>query len=109
MAVDTTKVLPTIKKCLGIYEEDDSWDVDLIIAINSAMVHLNELGCSFILIDSNTLWSALTDKEPLKALMKTYFWMKTKQIFDPSQSSNSNKAMESLITELEFRIMVLAD
>lgn len=109
VTIDTTKVLPTIKKCLGIFEEDDSWDIDLLISLNAAMSHLNQLGCDFVSIDSNTLWTAITTDEALKSLVKSYLWMKAKQIFDPSQSSNSNKAMEALIAELEFRIQVMAD
>lgn len=106
---DPTKVLSTIKKCLGVMEEDTNWDLDILISINTAMAHLNELGCTFVLVDANTLWTALTTDNVLKSLMVSYLWMKTKEVFDPSQSNNANKAMDNLIKELEFRIMVLVD
>lgn len=109
MPVDTTKVLPVVKKCLGIDENDTNWDIDLLVSINMAMSHLNQLGCDFVLIDANTLWTALTTDEPLKSLITSYLWMKTKQIFDPSQSSNASDAMTAIISELEFRITVYTE
>lgn len=106
LTVDVTKVLPVIKKCCGIYEDDATWDLDILIALNSGMATLNQLGVTFVEIDANTLWTAITTDAPLKALIKTYLWMKTKQIFDPTQSNNAMEAMTNLLNEIEFRVMV---
>lgn len=102
-------VLTDVKKLVGIYETDTSWDLDVLTAINTGMATVSQLGMTFVNVDSSTAWSALTTDGPLQALIKSYLWMKVKQIFDPSQSNNAKEAMGELLKELEFRIMVIAD
>lgn len=102
-------VLSDIKKLVGIYEEDTNWDLDILVSINTAMATVNQIGLPFTLVDSNTTWNNLTTDVPLQSLLKSYLWMKVKQIFDPSQSNNAKDAMTNLLNELEFRIMVITD
>lgn len=99
-------VLNTIKKMLGIPEETDAFDVDILNCINSACMTLNQLG----VIPKSTFISGVeTTWEDLKALIDveqiiTYVWISVRIVFDPPTSSFVLEAMKSQKDELEWRM-----
>lgn len=106
-------ILTSIKKMLGITEEYEHFDADLIMHINSVFMVLHQLGVGpskgFRIIDSYSTWDEfITDEENLEAV-KTYMHLKVKLLFDPPQSSSVMDCMKQMINELEWRINVQSE
>ena len=96
-------VLTSIKKLLGITEEYDQFDQDLIIHINAVLMVLTQIGVGpsngMIIKDSSTTWNdILSDTSNIEAV-KTYVYLKVKMIFDPPSSSSVADAMHRSINE----------
>lgn len=106
-------VLTSIKKLLGINEEYDQFDQDLIIHINAVLMVLTQIGVGpsngMIINDSSTTWNdILSDTSNIEAV-KTYVYLKVKMIFDPPSSSSVADAMNRSINEYEWRLNINAD
>lgn len=106
-------VLTSIKKLLGITEEYDQFDQDLIMHINSVLMVLTQIGVGpsngMIINDSSTTWhDILSDTSNIEAV-KTYVYLKVKMIFDPPSSSSVADAMNRSINEYEWRLNINAD
>lgn len=106
-------ILASIKKLLGIDEEYDHFDQDLIMHINSVFMILNQLGVGpaegFSIQDSKSVWSDfIPDGSNLEAV-KTYIYLKVKLMFDPPSSSAVIEAINRTIAELEWRLNVASD
>lgn len=105
-------ILTSIKKLLGIPESYDSFDVDIIIDINTVFVILYELGIgdsAFSILDSTATWGDFLKDNKNLELVKTYMYLKVKLMFDPPTSTAAIQANKDLISELEFRINILVD
>lgn len=103
-------ILTSIKKLLGITENDTNFDTDIIIHINSVFMVLNQLGVGqsegFRIEDKYSTWDEyITEDDDLDAV-KTYIYLKVKLIFDPPLSSSVLEANKQLINELEWRLNV---
>ena len=106
-------VLTSIKKLLGITEEYDQFDQDLIIHINAVLMVLTQIGVGpsngMIINDSSTTWNdILSDTSNIEAV-KTYVYLKVKMIFDPPSSASVADAMNRSINEYEWRLNINAD
>lgn len=106
-------ILGSIKKLLGIADEYDVFDTDIIIHINSCISILDQLGYP-VGIDSITgddeTWSDLIGADVTKFNhIKEYIYLKTKMLFDPPQNSSLIASTEKLINECEYRIFVVSD
>lgn len=105
-------VLDNVKKMIGIPVEDDGFDIDLIITINTVLQYLVQMGGDKILsstiIDVDTKWDELFSvslEEPeYYDTIKLYIVTKTKTIFDPQTSSILADAYNKNLKELEWRI-----
>lgn len=108
-----TSILTSIKKMLGITEEDTSFDPDLIMHINSVLMILNQLGVGpssgFVIKDANDEWDDFLPEEILIEAVKSYVYLKVRLIFDPPLSSAVADAINKNISELEFRINIMVD
>ena len=100
-----TSILISIKKLLGISEEDTSFDMDIIFHINTVLMSLYQLGLSnFIVTDSIQTWTDLLGERSDLESVKTYIFLKVKLMFDPPGSSVLLDSMQRQISELEWRI-----
>lgn len=110
-AASNDSILDTIKKLLG-YPDDDYFDKDIIIGINTSLSILTQLGVGpsegFSISDNSTTWGELINDARLNDVV-TYVHQKTRLIFDPPLSSSVADAMERTIKELEWRINVAAE
>lgn len=106
-------ILTSIKKLLGITEEYEHFDPDIIIHINSAFMILNQLGIGpeegFAIEDKSSTWDEFIPSGSNLEAVKTYVHLKVKLMFDPPLSSTVIEAIKSQINELEWRLNVSAD
>lgn len=107
-------ILITIKKMLGIDAEDDSFDMDIIVIINSIIPSLTQMGIGpsrgYVVLSQENLWSDyLKDNIINLEGIKTYIFLKTKLIFDPPVNSTVIEAYNKTISELEWRMMLNAE
>lgn len=106
-------ILTSIKKLLGITEEYEHFDQDIIIHINTALMILTQLGVGpsegFFIKDKYALWSDfIPDVKTLEAV-KSYIYLKVRMLFDPPTSSSLMNAMEQNMKELEWRLNVTSE
>jgi len=103
-------ILTSTKKLLGIDEDYEHFDIDLIILINSAFFTLNQLGLGpkegFVIESKEDEWSSfLKDRKDLEAI-KSYIYLKTRLTFDPPQMGYLVDAIKKQIEEIEWRLNV---
>lgn len=107
-------ILTTIKKMLGIPEEYEHFDIDIIAHINMVLMTLNQLGVgpdkpASISSSLDTWYSIFGDINDFEAV-KTYIYLKVKIVFDSnSMSSSVLEAINRTINELEWRLTVQSD
>lgn len=101
-------ILTSIKKLLGIAEEDTNFDQDLIMHINSVFMILTQLGVGpskgFAIKDENDVWSDFIPEQSSLEAVKSYVYMKVRLMFDPPLSSAVADAINRNISELEWRL-----
>lgn len=105
-------ILTSIKKLLGIDEEYEVFDGDIIFHINSTLMILTQMGVGrkgFRIEGEDAEWSDFLDDSTDIEAVKSYVYMKVKLIFDPPQSSAVIESMKQLINELEWRLNVAVD
>jgi hypothetical protein len=104
-------ILTSIKKLLGITEECEDFDTDLIIHINSVLVILNQLGIgtSLAIEDKNVTWDKFINSDNDYAMVKSYVFLKVKLLFDPPLSSAVIECYKANISELEWRLNINAE
>lgn len=107
-------ILTSVKKLLGISEEYEHFDADIIMHINSVFMTLTQLGVGpsegFSIMDEDAIWSDFTtDINQLQAV-KTYMYLRVRLLFDPgSLGSATLAAYERQIQEFEWRLNVAVD
>ena len=106
-------ILTTIKKMLGFEEEYEAFDTDIIININMVFNILNQIGVGptdgFRITGKDETWSDYLKDNIKLEMVKTYIYLKVKKIFDPGTSSALNTAIDTQISELEWRLSVQID
>ena len=112
-------ILTSIKKMLGITEEYDAFDDDIIMHINSVFLTLKQMGVGpstgFRIDDAGETWENYipTEDNPdnieLLSAVKTYIHLKVKMLFDPPASAAITSSYEKQIAELEWRLNLEAE
>lgn len=106
-------ILSSVKKMLGLLDEYEYFDTDIIMHINSVFSVLRQLGVGpkegFAIRDANDLWSDFLPEGLKLEMVKTYVYQKVRLIFDPPASSAAVTAIEKSISEFEWRINAEVD
>ena len=106
-------ILTSIKKLLGIAEDYDYFDQDIVMHINAAFMVLTQLGIGpsegFLITDDTDTWSDFIDDSTNLGSIQSYVYMKVKLMFGPPQNSFTVDSMTKLVNELEWRLNVAAD
>ena len=106
-------ILTSIKKLLGITEEYEHFDQDIIIHINSVFMILNQLGVGpsngFSITDKTAVWNDFISEGTNLESVKSYIYLKVRLLFDPPTTSAVMESMNRMISELEFRLNVSAE
>lgn len=101
-------ILDSIKQLLGIDVNDTSFDKELIIHINGALMILNQLGVGPMngyLIDNNyNTWDEFIGERDDLEIIKSVVYLRVRLIFDPPQNSFLVNALEKQIAEYDWRI-----
>ena len=107
-------ILTTIKKLLGLDESYEAFDTDVIIAINTALMALMQIGVGpktgFRIEDDESTWKDFlgSDTIDLEAV-KSYVFIKARLMFDPPSSSVVVEAYNKAAAECEWRLNAQRD
>ncbi len=106
-------ILNSVKKYLGLAEDYDVFDVDIIMAINSALATLQQLAvgppAGFQIEGADETWAQMIGNDPRQNGVKTYVCLKTRLLFDPPATSYGRQALEEYTKEYEWRLNVLVE
>lgn len=106
-------ILTSIKKLLGIAEEYEHFDADIVMHINSVFSILTQLGVGpsngFSIEDKEAKWHDFIGEDKGIEMVKSYMHLKVKLLFDPPLSSSVKEAMSEMIREFESRLSYAVD
>lgn len=106
-------ILTSIKALLGIAEEYEQFDQQIIMHINTVFTILSQLGVGpeepFSILDKSITWSDFDTKGHSLESIKTYIYLRVKSYFDPPANSFTMDALDKQAKELEWRMMVITD
>ncbi len=99
---------------LGMTEDYDAFDTDILVGINSVMLTLHQLGIGpeegFSVTSEDETWGQLLGEENILLLpAQQYVFLKVRLIFDPPSASSHIEAMNKAISELEWRLTLQAE
>ncbi len=107
-------ILDSVKKMCNVAEDDLSFDQDLILYINSALMTIMQewhgMDHAFRVEDGSETWDDLlgageTDYEGVKELVG----LKVRMVFDPPSNSSVMQALKDEIQNLEWRLYIWKD
>lgn len=105
-----TSILNTVKRMLGLDVEDDTFDLDVMVLINSAFMSLQQIGVGpsegFSISSAEDSWLDFASEDELYQGVPEYIYLKVRTVFDPPTSSSVAEAMKKNIDELEWRLLV---
>lgn len=107
-------ILTSIKQMVGVEESDESFDIDIITYINTALALLHRIGAGptegLMITDDTTTWGEFTQNQIVLSLAKTYVYQKVRLEFDSaSLTSAAIEAMKRSNAELEWSINIAVD
>ena len=106
-------ILNSVKKQLGITEEYDHFDPDIIMHINSVFMILWQLGVGpsegFYIEDELATWTDYLDDPTRLMVVRSYMGHKVRMLFDPPASSTVANAINQAIAEFEWRLNIAVD
>ena len=111
--LDSTSILDSIKKLLGISEHDDGFDQEVKDLINAEFLTLHQLGvgpeAGFSIQSPDDVWAQYTTDPFLQDAVRQFVYLRVRLIFDPPASSTVSEAINNRISELEFRLNIQAE
>lgn len=107
-------ILTSVKKLLGIPEECEEFDADIIMHINSALFTLCQLGIGpespFVIFSQDETYADfLGDFESIYQPVKTYLYYKARLGFDPPSSTSVIACIEEMTKETEWRLRAMSE
>lgn len=101
-------ILTSIKLLLGITEDYEAFDQQIIAHINSVFMILTQLGVGppdgFMITSKVDTWNEFISDEKKMQLVKSYMHLKVKMLFDPPSSSAVMDSTNRMINEFEWRL-----
>lgn len=98
-------VLKTTKKLLGLADDYNVFDLDVITFINTALSDLSDLGFGTFTIEDDTFtWADLGLTENQTNQAKSLVFLKVKMLFDPPTLSFVIDAINKQIEKAEWRL-----
>lgn len=114
MEINSNNILVTIKKMLGMTPDYDAFDVDVTIALNSALTIVYQLGVGpkdrpYVIKTGEETWEDFFGDSDVIELVKGYLYLRARLLFDPPSTGVLHEAMERQIKEYEWRLNVQAE
>lgn len=101
-------ILTSVKLACDVDALDSSFDVSILMHINSTFSILTQLGvgpeAGFFIDDASKTWADFAPDARITGAIRTYVSQKVKLAFDPPQSGYLVELMKQNCTELEWRI-----
>lgn len=111
--ITVESILTSIKLLLGITEDYDYFDAQIITHINSVFMILTQLGVGppegFIINDKSNTWNEFIPDGKSLELVKSYVHLKVRTLFDPPSSSVVMESTNRMINEFEWRLNAAAE
>lgn len=108
--MNSNSILSSTKKILNIADDDLSFDLDIIMFINSTLATLHQLGVGpeegFMIEDATAEWATLLGGDPRQNGVKNFVYLSVRLAFDPPATSFAISAIEKQIEEMGWRINV---
>lgn len=113
MVINNESILDSIKKIRGIGPTDESFDQDIVMAINTAFSTLHQLGVGpstpFYIENKETKWSAFIGSIEGILSVKSYVALSVKLEFDPPSTSFALEASQKKLDEMAWRLNAAYD
>lgn len=101
-------ILYTIKRMLGVAEENRAFDLQIQVSINAVLMTINQLGIGpedgFRITGVDETWDDLIGDRKDLDQVQSYIYLKTRLMFDPPTNSFLVKAIEDQCAEMEWRL-----
>ncbi len=108
-----TSILKTIRTSLGILSDFTDFDAELLVAINSAIMSVSQLGIGpdggFSIEDDTATWTDLYNGVANIEAVKSYIYMSVRLEFDPPGTSFLQESINRQLTQLAYRLMIEVD
>lgn len=105
-------ILTSTKKLLGIPEEYEVFDMDLIMHINAVFLILNQLNIGpedcFMISDKEDKWEEFSTTKDI-ALVKSFVYLKVRMLFDPPTTGPLIDCINRTLSEIEWRLFLEGD
>lgn len=102
-------ILTSVKELLGIEEEDNAFDKELILHINGVLGALFQicplLPSGFRITGADETWGDYTEDTAKIEFIRPYVALKVKLVFDPP-TGGVLEAMKDRVAELEWRLSI---
>lgn len=99
-------ILDTIKDRIGVAEDDNGFDTDIIDEINSQFAGLHAIGIGpsegFAIEDNTLLWSDFISDITVLNLVKDFVYIGVKLVFDPPTQSALLTSLQNRYNKLEW-------
>ena len=103
-------ILKSSKKVIGLDEDFNDFDTDIITFINTELSVLNELGVGppegFAIEGADETWADLNLTVGQLGKVKACVYLRVRMLFDPPSTSFHLDAMKNQLQELEWRTNV---
>lgn len=120
MAIDGTKkvgpedsILISVKKLLGLEEENEAFDLEIMLYINGAITILTQIGVGpstgYIVTSKEDTYSDWLGDTTLYQVIPLYLFWKTRLSFDSPTNASVIKEYKDSIREAECRLSYLVD
>lgn len=106
-------ILTSIKKLLGLTEEYEHFDPEIVMHINSVFMDLRQLGVGpeegFFIEDETSVWTDFVSEIGKMESVKSYMYLRVRLLFDPPANSSLIESMNRQIAQFEWRLNVAAE
>lgn len=102
-------ILLTIKAMLGLGENQNEFDQELMIYINGALFTITELGVgdpTFQIKTGDEVWNDFLKDQDDVNIIKEIVYLRVRLIFDPPSSQFVADALQKKLDEDEWRLIV---
>ncbi len=106
-------ILTSVKKVLGVTEDYEHFDQDIIMHINTAFFQLNQLAVGpstgFNISDKSTIWKDFVGERNDLAAIKSFTYLYVRRLFDPPTTSIIENSFKEQLDQLTWRINTQAE